>query len=735
MKTFTRDLGFVNFNGEEMQWIKFNNVTVYEAWRKLIASGVPPITLQKCKGVDDGKYLLDYKIYGNSVQKANTQLPTEYRELEYIESTGTQYIVIDYIASGNTVAKGSFRLTTSSTASILFGSRKDATSRGYALNWGGTSPYTYINTYNAGGTPATTTKSIDTLKHTFEKRYGDLYIDDELIHDKPNQTFTTPDNMVIFGCSTNGTISHKCKAQIYNLQFYDDDILKVDLIPCYRKSDNEIGMYDLVTGTFYTNQGTETFVKGNNMPIEVECVGEKTRNLFDINSATSILSINSNSTIKKVDGNFVIKRTTSAYAMGIEFSYPFKAGKYALKIGYLTTNYSPNSRYIMYFADKSICVNASSVGYPNTVKQLNIPEDMTVTIIIYANDDNVVGNECTFSIMLSEGYDSVPYEPYGYKVPITISGKNLFNPNKLIGGELVKYNGVQCYSYKDTNNNVGSGNFSYEDEFKENTRYTFTTKIYFEDTSKNTSLEFLYTDGTKNSVAISKSGTIYKFTTTSGKTLKQIRGAYMWGIIRYMDLTVTQLEEGTKATTFEPYYEPVATNIYLDEPLRKAGDYADYIDYQKQQQIKLIDKKTFDGTENWEVHTTISDGAVFRIDNVLNPLIGASQTSTFMTHFNLTKIYSTASFENGLYRFSSSSTEVTQITGNRLYISSPCTTVDEFKAWLSENKPSIYYPVAEVDDVKTIDLPTIPTNKGTNIIEIDTEVLPSNMEVKYMGKE
>lgn len=35
-----------------------------------------------------------------------------------------------------------------------------------------------------------------------------------------------------------------------------------DLIPCYRKSDVEIGMYDLVSKTFLTNAGTGTFTKG-----------------------------------------------------------------------------------------------------------------------------------------------------------------------------------------------------------------------------------------------------------------------------------------------------------------------------------------------------------------------------------------------------------------------------------------------------------------------------------------
>ena len=100
MNINTRDIGFVNFNSEEMQWVKFNGITVYESWRDLIASGVPPLTITKCKGVD----LLDYKLHGNSVQNhINTRnLPSEYKEIEYIESTGTQYINTGVIPNQNT---------------------------------------------------------------------------------------------------------------------------------------------------------------------------------------------------------------------------------------------------------------------------------------------------------------------------------------------------------------------------------------------------------------------------------------------------------------------------------------------------------------------------------------------------------------------------------------------------------------------------------------------------------
>ena len=36
-------------------------------------------------------------------------------------------------------------------------------------------------------------------------------------------------------------------------------------IPCYRRSDNVIGFYDLVNDVFYTNAGSGTFSKGPNV--------------------------------------------------------------------------------------------------------------------------------------------------------------------------------------------------------------------------------------------------------------------------------------------------------------------------------------------------------------------------------------------------------------------------------------------------------------------------------------
>lgn len=51
--------------------------------------------------------------------------------------------------------------------------------------------------------------------------------------------------------------------KIYYFRYYDNTgKLRRDFVPCYRKSDNKPGMYDLVLGNFHVNQGGSEFVLG-----------------------------------------------------------------------------------------------------------------------------------------------------------------------------------------------------------------------------------------------------------------------------------------------------------------------------------------------------------------------------------------------------------------------------------------------------------------------------------------
>ena len=69
-------------------------------------------------------------------------------------------------------------------------------------------------------------------------------------------------------------------AYYYVKVFNRNDELMTDLIPCYRKSDNEPGMYDTVTGTFYTNSGTGSFTVGNDVSYSTTNLTETRRKII-----------------------------------------------------------------------------------------------------------------------------------------------------------------------------------------------------------------------------------------------------------------------------------------------------------------------------------------------------------------------------------------------------------------------------------------------------------------------
>lgn len=182
-----------------------------------------------------------------------SSLPEGYRQLTYIESTGTQYIDTGFKPNQNTRAiLSAYNLSESS--GWLFGAWDSNGTKQFASN------ATMSNNYRYG----TQTKQIATLpvgkfevelnrnKYNFNGTEGTLTA----------ETFSCSHNMYLFAINAGGTVGNaKLTGKVFKFEVYDNDVLVRDFIPC-RNPSGDVGLYDLVTKQFFGNSGTGVFLQG-----------------------------------------------------------------------------------------------------------------------------------------------------------------------------------------------------------------------------------------------------------------------------------------------------------------------------------------------------------------------------------------------------------------------------------------------------------------------------------------
>lgn len=236
----------------------------YSKWIKKYIQNQPTNTVSDgvCTNALDVP-LVSLGVDGNSKQ---ARLPKEYQEVEYIKSTGTQYIDTNYKANNRTKISISF-FPNDNNYGMLFGGRinsEDVNQFGLFYN---TSDYLY--SFRFADNPVIKISKTVNLKTFAEFSTTKYLIDNGSITEQNIEysgTFTGTLPMYLFAMNGNDNNKLCVSTKLYNCKIYDNDILVRDFVPCYRKSDNEIGLYDLINGVFYTNSGTETFLKGNDTP-------------------------------------------------------------------------------------------------------------------------------------------------------------------------------------------------------------------------------------------------------------------------------------------------------------------------------------------------------------------------------------------------------------------------------------------------------------------------------------
>lgn len=199
-------------------------------------------------------------------------LPEEYQEVAYIKTTsdGGQYIDTG-IASNNNNLKikvkyaWSVRPTSGGYQYIIGAYVDENTNTTRILQYNAGTTYVNINKKAGGGT---TEKNISRTAGTiYKEELTPTYYD--INGTKTNITTTTSGtandlSLYLFWVhNPSGTSTAYAKSLIlYECSIYDGNTPKRCYIPCYRKSDREPGLYDIVTDTFYTNNGTGAFNYG-----------------------------------------------------------------------------------------------------------------------------------------------------------------------------------------------------------------------------------------------------------------------------------------------------------------------------------------------------------------------------------------------------------------------------------------------------------------------------------------
>lgn len=217
------------------------------------------------------------KYYDNAAQEwayadmavalPSSRLPSAYQEVEYIESTGTQYIDTGVPSNEIYEINGDIEYTT--IAGQYFGTYDFDGSKNTAFACGiranGNSALNLVNQSNLTELSSATTNR---FRFTVSVLLG------KYLYEKDMATFTaayptSTANFYLFARFNANTTppaidsSFMCSMKVYRMAFKDrDNLISHDFVPCYRIADNEIGMYDLVSKTFFTNDGTGTFIKG-----------------------------------------------------------------------------------------------------------------------------------------------------------------------------------------------------------------------------------------------------------------------------------------------------------------------------------------------------------------------------------------------------------------------------------------------------------------------------------------
>ena len=196
-------------------------------------------------------------------------LPSGYTALKYLKSSGTQWIKTPVVPNLETQMQVTGQRLVTTGYSALAGSYNPTIY--VPMNNGVYAKRYYITFGNSGeknideplpvGTALPPTFTVNKTTATFDT-YG-MAQKSANLGATAMGTADQNTRVALFGRYNGTTDACACTSGIiFRAKFWEDGVLIGDYVPAKRDADDVLGMYDLVSDTFYTNAGSGTFVGG-----------------------------------------------------------------------------------------------------------------------------------------------------------------------------------------------------------------------------------------------------------------------------------------------------------------------------------------------------------------------------------------------------------------------------------------------------------------------------------------
>lgn len=456
-----------------------------------------------------------------------------------------------------------------------------------------------------------------------------------------------------------------------------------------------------------------------------ESVGDKTNNLFDgewtqgsVDNAGNIWEISQNrikTIVSVIPSQMYTIRTNLLIRMIFAYNDTTEA-----------------SGKVSGLLDAAKGVEFATITIPNNA-------NLIVVSLMSSDNSNITPSDVEWT-MLNVGSTALPYEPYGYKVPVKIAGKNLLNFNDIESGRFDFSTGEKVYDssqlrtaspikVEPQNSYVISGikpktqirAFMYDEEMA-----IISTTLY-----------------SNNSV----------ISTTASTAFLNVAG-----IQNAWDAQI-QLEKNSTATSYEPYHAPTTTNLYLPEQIKMVGDESEYIDFKEQKQYRvrknLIQNICTSRTTTTGLTITVNSDKSVIVDGTTNDgkasgIAIGSNTVIGKGTFIISGCPEGGSYDT--YRvaavFNDGGTQKSAVdmgNGASITLTSDDATIinNGFYLMVKSCDNKTFYPMIRraeiadgtyepyiIDTELDVTLPSISIPSGTNTLSVETEVQPSDIYLK-----